>query len=657
MASNRETITQPGGLTAESVASKEFTSSRRGYDQAEVRQFLALVAHELSQLQTRTDRLTAALDAAEEQASNPTLSEEVVVTALGQEFANSLRSAHAAAADMRARAGEEAERILEQARQQAKALTTEADQRLAAAAEAATATTTAAREAAQREAEQILAKAHADADIVRQQAEQEQRLTIEGAQAIRERILADLSRRRRVATVQIEQLRAGRERLLESYGVVRRTLEEVNDELQRADAEARAAAEEAGRRLEAEGVDKDEATVAHPGVEAATAPVGAALLPPPPVDPPTVAMPPVEHQAGEEPAPGTVPARERPAPVDEPTVAVPPVEATPPAGGGAGRRRGGRSVRVVRVGSDDDLPPPAPASSGRGAPQAVTAATPQAVTAAQPAADAEEPPVEEPPAEAQPPGGLTLVEPGPGLAEDDPALEEEPSATSDADESLLQHRDEELGQLESGLGRGLKRALQDEHNGILDRLRSLRANAPLGSILPDEAAQAATYSATVQPYVQDAALAGARFAAERLGGGVVDAEAARQAVGHVVTEATERLVKPLRQRVEGAIAELGDDPVDELVDVLGSIYRETRSQRVEPLVVDLLTTTFSEGTWRAVPSGTGLRWVTEDADGPCPDCDDNGLAGAVPKGEVYPTGQVFPPAHDGCRCLLVPEPG
>ena len=58
----------------------------------------------------------------------------------------------------------------------------------------------------------------------------------------------DLARRRKLGTVQVEQLRAGRERLLDAYLVVRRTLDEVTDELQRADAEAGAASEGPGRQ-------------------------------------------------------------------------------------------------------------------------------------------------------------------------------------------------------------------------------------------------------------------------------------------------------------------------------------------------------------------------------------------------------------------------
>jgi len=66
---------------------------------------------------------------------------------------------------------------------------------------------------------------------------------------------------------------------------------------------------------------------------------------------------------------------------------------------------------------------------------------------------------------------------------------------------------------------------------------------------------------------------------------------------------------------------------------------------------------FARGAFAATPAATSSRWLVEDVDGPCPDCDDNVLAGDVPKGEAYPTGQQHPPAHPGCRCLVVPNRG
>jgi hypothetical protein len=51
-------------------------------------------------------------------------------------------------------------------------------------------------------------------------------------------------------------------------------------------------------------------------------------------------------------------------------------------------------------------------------------------------------------------------------------------------------------------------------------------------------------------------------------------------------------------------------------------------------------------------AGTVLHWIPI-AVGRCADCDDNALEPTV-KGAAFPTGQVHPPAHPGCRCLLAP---
>jgi hypothetical protein len=66
-------------------------------------------------------------------------------------------------------------------------------------------------------------------------------------------------------------------------------------------------------------------------------------------------------------------------------------------------------------------------------------------------------------------------------------------------------------------------------------------------------------------------------------------------------------------------------------------------------------TALCRGLFAASPDGIAFRWVVDD-DGPCPDCDDNALAGPVPKGRAFPTGQPHPPAHIGCRCLVLADP-
>ena len=88
------------------------------------------------------------------------------------------------------------------------------------------------------------------------QARAECRAMVQEAQELRARVLADLTRRRRVLHSQIEQLRAGRERLAETIGDVRHAVDHITDELFRAEDEARLAAEAAGRQA-AQGSSSD----------------------------------------------------------------------------------------------------------------------------------------------------------------------------------------------------------------------------------------------------------------------------------------------------------------------------------------------------------------------------------------------------------------
>jgi len=48
---------------------------------------------------------------------------------------------------------------------------------------------------------------------------------------------------------------------------------------------------------------------------------------------------------------------------------------------------------------------------------------------------------------------------------------------------------------------------------------------------------------------------------------------------------------------------------------------------------------------------TGKEWIVTD---PCPICQANGDAGAIPLNDVFPSGDMRPPAHPNCRCALAP---
>lgn len=608
-------------MTPELIQAQSFSTAFRGFDQAEVRSFLGRVAEQLRAWQERAGHLESSWRSAEERAARPpVLDEDTLMAAVGEETASILRSARSAAGDLRAKAADEAEKLLGDAKAEAERIRAEARaamERATSAAEEAAARIVA---TARAEAADTLEKARSEADKLRAAAEQDRKLTIDGANATRDRILEDLARRRRVATVQIEQLRAGRERLIESYAVVRRTLEEAQTELSRADAEARAAADEVGRRMghlpggdapSPEGSEDPGAQEEHDnpvgdmaGVQAGDAggADGTDVAPAPPAEPGESAEP-----AGEVPGP--------------PALTV--------LRGGAQQAQSAVDELFARIKADG------------GAPRTEEAAQPAA-----PGTDGDG--TEEESARA---GEVRSEDESSGAGEDEAAETSEETAESgvdrrgDEEESLLQRRESALADLETALTRHLKRALQDEQNDVLDRLRSLRGEPSAAGLLPDPAEQSARFAAAARAHLERAAMAGAAFARS---GASVEVD-----VSDIARDAADGIAVPLRRRLEQAVA-AGDGDQAVLVEALGAAYREWKTQRIERIAGDAAAAAFARGTWEAVPEGTRMRWVVEDIDGPCPDCDDDALAGELSKGEPFPTGQHHPPAHSGCRCLLVP---
>ena len=233
---------------------------------------------------------------------------------------------------------------------------------------------------------------------------------------------------------------------------------------------------------------------------------------------------------------------------------------------------------------------------------------------------------------------------------DDPSSA--PAADLDAGARLLERGDAVTRDLGSSLARKLKRALQDEQNSLLDRLRSLKGTATPANVLPDPDEHPDHFADAGRPLLQQAAQAGAQVASEICGN-----EAPNGAVSEHVDDLAEELgraiAEPLRQRLELAIRSASDDP-SALADALGGAYREWKTQRIEASAHHEVAAAFSRGAYLTFPDGALLQWVVGTTEGPCPDCEDNALAGEQPKGEPWPTGQLYPPAHPGCRCALAP---
>jgi hypothetical protein len=222
--------------------------------------------------------------------------------------------------------------------------------------------------------------------------------------------------------------------------------------------------------------------------------------------------------------------------------------------------------------------------------------------------------------------------------------------------SFLRRRDDAVGPITVALSRRLKRALQDDQNDLLDRLRS-RGNRPLAEILLPVAEHQEHYRRAGVELLERAEQAGTSFLPEgRESDGRPNGN--RSVRGSVVLaeELATAIADPLRRRLERSLDDSADPDDASLVDNVSTAYREWKGPRIERVAGDHVVAAFSQGELEVAREGTALRWIVDDGGERCPDCDDNALAGALPRGESYPTGQARPPAHSGCRCLLAPMP-
>ncbi|MBM3658815.1 MAG: hypothetical protein FJW95_04840 [Actinobacteria bacterium] len=223
------------------------------------------------------------------------------------------------------------------------------------------------------------------------------------------------------------------------------------------------------------------------------------------------------------------------------------------------------------------------------------------------------------------------------------------SATLD-DAALRRRRDAAISKALEALSPRVKRLLQDEQNELLDAVRRQKGKGDPVDAVPGEADQVAAWAEVFRPVVDDLYAAG-----RTLGGGRT-----RPAPDGLVAQLVALLVVPLRERVVASLeSAMREGPYDGLPDLqraiagaVGARYREWRGQDLETALGDLSSWAFARGVFDATPDDTLLRWVPAEVE-QCPDADDNALEPTC-KGRPFPTGQSCPPAHAGCRCLVVP---
>jgi DivIVA domain-containing protein len=410
------------------------------------------------------------------------------------------------------------------------------------------------------------------------------------ARTVRERVLSDLTERRADLERQIGELRAGRGKLVEVYQTVERALVQAT----------RTIAEE-------------------PPLPAAPPPVTAAPAAPPPAaaEPPPPAPPSAEPAVDE----GD----------EEGDVAEPHGEA---------RDVGALFEKLRTEAASDEPGPEADVAEARDDEPAIeTVASDDESPSTFAMAATEEAAEEE---------GAPDTEAAPSpVAQVDLEGDEEP----DANQAALAARADALAPVAEDLGRRAKRAVQDEQNDVLDGLRRQRGKIDPKKVLPSAEEHLGRWEHVLQPSVE---------AAYAAGGSTIPAnqrsEGEKRAVpGELVTDLARAVVTPLRTRLESSLETIdARSPADAEIAIaqrLGARYREWRAQDLEDALADALAAAYVRGVYDAAPEGSHLRWIPARV-GKCPDCDDNALEPTV-RGDAFPTGQPYPPAHPGCRCLLL----
>ena len=589
----RLTISSSSRLHPDEVARHTFGTARRGFDPAEVRSFLEQISHEMQAAAEREETLRELADDAERRAANPVLDEATLTAALGQETARVLRSAHDAATELVTKAEAEAARMRALVQDEATQLQARTEQNASDRIAQAEAVASDLRRRTQEEVASKLEGSKLEAEDLVAQARAECRAMVQEAQEVRARVLNDLTRRRRVLHSQIEQLRAGRERLAETINDVRHTVDRITDELFRAEDEARLAAEAAGRQAAAQETSDD--------LISPVSSDGDSLLPAPEelgtgnLD---------EDESSRKQAVEDLFARLR----AERQSAAPDI--------------GDAALETERTGAQA---PPATAGQNLTPPSSSAGVSPGASTGTSPAS-----------------AGSDV---GNHIPVADQSAAHDSAADHAAADPRLAQRDELLGPVVSMLVRRIKRALQDDQNDILDRVRAGGGWGP--DVLPLADDQESRYVNAALEHLLDAARSGATF----VGGKPDDAPP----VDTVAAELAAAIVVPLRRRLSAAgdSVDAGDDSA--LIEHVGAAFRDWKGARVERLAGDQALAAFSQASLAAAPKATLLRWMVDDGGTRCPDCDDNALAGPQRPGEVFPTGHPGPPAHAGCRCLLAPE--
>ena len=628
-------FSRPDPSSPAAVGSAAFPTSRRGFDQAEVRDFLKMVAAEMARLQERERFLESEMRAMQTRGLSAPgrLDEETVTTLLGEEAARVLTAARDASTQIRDRAEESATRLVKDAAEDAVRI----------------------RESAVLEAARIRDDSGADAEAEIEMAKQQGRDMVNEAREYREKVLSELSRRRDAARSQIEQLLHGRDRLMNAFERARIASEDVIGGLTDAHDEPEFIVDLSpttgpvpiinSEHPSVKVFDREEVVIEEEPAEVITNVVI--------FDHETEAE--VEVIADEVSVEviDEVQIVDVLHPVHTPTEISPEVEEVISVESteisqtnvvslfGRGRRsvdmpeieieieqhvEEATVVQTVKkdvVAVDDIF---AKLRAGSTADVAAKATTTTAIVED-----------EKPAVKASVPKAEKKAKAKPAVPVVDPARFEE--------------RNEELSPVVVAMARKLKRVLADEQNTVLGHVRAKRTSLDLDAVLGTEAEHSARYADAVAEDFMAAASAGAKSV--KAAGGSSRRVTQKAIAAHAVSAITAGLVAGFREDARIAIGEAEGDR-DVLLGLIRDVYRSWKTERIDSHVDDIACSSYSHGAYLALEPGSRITWMAEPETNCCSECEDNSLAGSVVRGDDFPTGHSHPPAHAGCRCLVCP---
>lgn len=644
-------FSRPDPSSPAAVGSAAFPVNRRGFDQAEVRDFLKMVAAEMARLQERERFLEGELRALQTRGLSVPgrLDEETVTTLLGEEAARVLTAARDASTQIRDRAEESATRLVKDAAEDASRI----------------------RESAVIEATRIREDSVHDAESEIDMAKQQGRDMVNEAREYREKVLSELSRRRDAARGQIEQLLHGRDRLMNAFERARIATEDVIGGLTDAHDEPEFIVDLSPTTGPIPIVNPEhpsvkvfdrEAVIEPPVVETNVAPEDVVIF-----DHESDVVEITQEEISEiiedvqrlvdeqDAVPSEHPVHEI---LVEEVVVDAPEDKTTNVVSLFGRHRKTEVPVVDEVTAPADeiavevAEEPAPSFIKKSVPEVddifakLRAGSTAKVAEKVDAVSSPALPISKKPKEVP-----AVAEAKPEKAQTKADKKAKKVTVIAADPARFESRDEALSEQVVTLARKLKRVLADEQNDVLQHLRLKKSSLEIDAVFGTPMEQAQRYAGAIAEEAMASASAGAKSVKSSGGSGrrvtqkaITDHTAATVVVG---------LVAAFREEARIAIGEAeGDREV--LSGLMRDVYRKWKMELIDSHVDDIACSAYSKGAYLALEPGATISWMVDPAAACCSECEDNSLAGAVIRGDDFPAGHPHPPAHPGCRCLVSP---